>query len=256
MQFQLSRPAFLLRDVSLSLPSATSRAQLKSIISTSISSKELKIPRANRQYILKDINVQINIGDRVALIGHNGAGKSTFLRLIAGIYHCTHGDYIASTPVYPVIYKGFLTHQDLPGLAATKAHYLAHKKNLKGFGEYLSEVIEFSELGDNIYKPLRTYSDGMQARLLFSMITSFNHQCLAMDEGLGTGDKSFISKAQSRLHSFINKAGTLVFASHSVELLRLYCTRGLVFQRGHLVYDGNLEAALKFYDNSLAQNHC
>ena len=186
-------------------------------------------------------------GERVALIGHNGAGKSTFLKLISGIYTATSGCFERRVRVFPMIQKSFITSPELSGFQAIKAHYLMVKGNLRGFDGFCEGVIEFSGLGDFIYLPVKTYSEGMSSRLLFSMLTAFSHECLAMDEGFGAGDCNFYEKAQQRLQTFIERAGTLFLASHSDNLLEQFCHRGLVFDQGSIVYDGPLDAALKFY---------
>ena len=204
---------------------------------------------ADQINLLRNINIEIKKGERIALIGRNGAGKTTFLRLISGIYHPSKGILKRNVYVHPVIYKGFLTSNELNGYKAAKAHYLLINRNLKGFKNYIEQVKNFSELGDYFYKPVKIYSEGMQTRLLFSIITGFKHECLAMDEGLSAGDKNFINKAQQRLDSFIGKSGTLILASHSDDLLKQFCKRGLVFDSGEIKYDGDLEAALKFYDS-------
>ena len=94
---------------------------------------------------------------------------------------------------------------------------------------------------------MKGYSEGMSARLLFALLTSGNHDCLALDEGFGTGDARFFEKAQRRLEEFIQATGTLILASHSDELLRRFCNRGLVFSKGKIVYDGLLEDSLRYY---------
>ncbi len=90
----------------------------------------------------------------------------------------------------------------------------------------------------------------MASRLMFSLLTYQHHECLALDEGLGTGDKAFYNKAQQRLNSFLRKSGSLFIASHSKELLRKFCFRGIVFSSGKIVFDGELEEALNFYEKS------
>ena len=97
---------------------------------------------------------------------------------------------------------------------------------------------------------MKTYSQGMVARLIFSVLTATNHDCLAMDEGFGAGDSSFYEKAQERLDTFLASAGTLFLASHSDNLLRRFCRRGFVFREGKIVFDGSLEAALSYYHGS------
>lgn len=196
---------------------------------------------------LQHVNCTVHEGERIALIGHNGAGKSTFLKLISGIYTSTSGRLERHIRVFPMIQKSFITSPELSGLQAVKAHYLMAHGSLSGFDHFCDGVIDFSGLGDFIHLPVKTYSDGMSARLLFSILTSFSHECLAMDEGFGAGDFSFYEKAQERLQTFIDQAGTLFLASHSEALLQQFCKRGLVFDQGSIVFDGPLEAALSFY---------
>jgi lipopolysaccharide transport system ATP-binding protein len=98
---------------------------------------------------------------------------------------------------------------------------------------------------------MKGYSEGMGARLLFSMLTASNHDCLALYEGLGAGDASFVEKAQQRMQQFIDGSGTLILASHSDDLLLEFCTRGLVFDQGRIVCDAPLEQALTYY-----HDHC
>lgn len=198
-------------------------------------------------YALDNVDCKIFQGERVALIGHNGAGKSTFLRLISGIYKQTEGEIITRCKIHPMIQKNFITGPDLSGLQAVKGHYLLNNKKLIGFEEYLEDIVEFSELGEYINMPMKGYSEGMSARLLFSILTSGHHECLALDEGFGTGDAKFFKKAQERLEKFINTTGTLILASHSDELLKQFCERGLVFQKGKIAYDGSIVEALKYY---------
>ena len=196
---------------------------------------------------LKNINLTIMNGERVALIGHNGSGKSSFLRLISGIYMPDSGQLIKEIEVYPMLQKTFLTSTELSGLDATKAYYLMINNNLKGFDGFFEDIVSFSGLGSFINLPIKTYSEGMCARLIFSMLTSYPHECLAIDEGFGTGDADFFERAQNRMQSFMDSATTLILASHSEELLKKFCFRGIVFNHGSVVYDGPLDAALNYY---------
>ena len=146
-----------------------------------------------------------------------------------------------------MIQKTFITGPDLSGLQAVKGHYLLMHGHLRGFSEYLEEIIDFSELGDFIHLPMKGYSEGMSARLLFALLTSGTHDCLALDEGFGTGDARFFERAQHRMEQFIQAAGTLILASHSDGLLQQFCSRGLVFSHGEIVFDGPLNDSLSFY---------
>ena len=249
MDSALGAPILELRDVWLRIPVSTKETRtLKKALLRSLTGGALHQTRYGAEIeALRGIHCTIHHGERVALIGHNGAGKSTFLRLISGIYVATSGFFKASCPVYPMIQKSFITGSELSGLQAVKAHYLLQQANLRGFSEYLSEIVEFSELGDFIHLPMKGYSEGMAARLLFALLTSGSHDCLALDEGFGAGDARFFERAKTRLEQFITAAGTLILASHSEDLLRRFCRRGLVFNQGQIVFDGSLKDSLSFY---------
>jgi lipopolysaccharide transport system ATP-binding protein len=149
-----------------------------------------------------------------------------------------------------MINKSFVTSAELSGLEAVKAHYLLLHQNLRGFDQFLDGVIEFSGLGEFINLPIKTYSEGMASRLLFSFLTATSHECLVIDEGFGAGDSMFYERAEARLKLFIEASGTLILASHSDHLLQQFCTRGLVFSHGEIVYDGALSSALEYYHHA------
>ncbi len=248
----LTKPAIQIKDLSLSIPiynldsrSLTKRFAKKVINFTGGALNQTE----NRTNIvaLNNINMTIMKGERVGLIGHNGSGKSSFLRLISGIYQPTNGNINVLVDVYPMLQKTFLTSPELSGVDACKAHFLLKNHNLEGFESFLSEIIEFSGLGSYISLPIKTYSEGMSARLIFSILTSGPHDCLAIDEGFGTGDADFFDRAEVRMKQFMQSAATLFLASHSEELLKQFCNRGIVFSHGSIAFDGPLDAALNYY---------
>lgn len=245
-------PVLRLHRVGLQIPVFTSETRsLKTALLRSVTGGQLRAGTSGAVVTaLRDVNCTVTEGERIALIGHNGAGKSTFLKLISGIYTATSGHLYRRIRVFPMIQKSFITSSELSGLQAIKAHYLMVQGDLRGFTSFCDGVIAFSGLGDFIHLPIKTYSDGMSARLLFSILTAFSHECLAMDEGFGAGDFTFYEKAQLRLQAFIEQAGTLFLASHSEALLQQFCTRGLVFDQGSIVFDGPLDSALTFYHSS------
>lgn len=196
---------------------------------------------------LTDLNFTIRKGERVALLGHNGAGKSTLLRLLSDVYAPSRGRIRRHGQVAPLINKSFWVDTDLSGRHAAKAQYLLNCNTLVGFDKFMQDLVDFTELADFIHLPIRTYSDGMRTRLQFALLTSFRHQALALDEGIGAGDQWFLSRARQRLAQFLGEVGTLILASHSNELLAQFCTRGLVLQHGQAVFDGPLSEALAYY---------
>ena len=205
-----------LEEVGLQIPVFTTETRsLKSALIRSVTGGQLRRGRSGAVITaLRSVNCTVREGERVALIGHNGAGKSTFLKLISGIYTATSGRFQRQIRVFPMIQKSFITSPELSGLQAIKAHYLMVQGNLRGFDGFCDGVIEFSGLGD---------------------------------EGFGAGDFSFYEKAQQRMQAFIEQAGTLFLASHSDALLKQFCQRGLVFDQGSIAFDGPLDQALSYY---------
>ena len=249
----LKQPVIEMEEVSLFIPfyyteKKTLTKMLAKGMMNSVTGGALCRDRNNTSVeALSKLNLTIMNGERVALIGHNGSGKSSFLKLISGIYKPTSGSLKIHVDVYPMLQKSFLTSSELSGIDASKAHYLLMNNSLVGFQDFLDDIINFSGLGAFISLPVKTYSDGMCARLIFSILTSYKHECLAIDEGFGTGDVDFFERAEQRLKSFMDAAGTLFLASHSEQLLKQFCTRGIVFNQGKIVYDGSLEPALNYY---------
>ena len=248
----LNKPAIEMKDISLCIPiynlenrSLSKRFASKVINLTGGALNQSKY--GTNIIALNNINLTIMKGERVGLIGHNGSGKSSFLRLISGIYLPTSGNINVLVDVYPMLQKTFLTSAELSGIDACKAHFLLINHNLNGFETFLDEIIEFSGLGSYISLPVKTYSEGMSARLIFSILTSSPHECLAIDEGFGTGDSDFFDRAEVRMQQFMESAATLFLASHSEELLKQFCNRGIVFRHGSVAYDGPLDAALNYY---------
>ena len=241
-----------LENVSLNIPvfSKTELSLKKSFYRAVTGSKVSNLNNISNVEALNSISLNIYRGEKIALIGHNGSGKSSFLRLISEIYFPTSGQITKKVIPYPMLSPSFIVSDVLTGIDSAKAHYLFRYGNLKGFDNYLSDIVDFSGLGDFIALPIKTYSDGMKSRFIFSILTFDKHEFLALDEGIGTGDKAFYKKAQTRMNEFISKSGTLVFASHSADLLYKFCSRGLVFSCGNIVYDGKLKDALNFYAES------
>ena len=249
----LSKEIIKIRNLSLTIPISfkhdkkLSNLLTKGVLNSIIGGQLVKNKTTTKIEALRNINLTIMNGERVALIGHNGSGKTSFLKVISGIYSPTEGDLDVEVDVYPMLQKSFLTSTDLTGVDAAKAHYLLVNKSLNGFDQFLQDIIEFSGLGEFISLPIKTYSEGMSARLIFSILTSIPHDCLAIDEGFGTGDSDFFERAEKRMKSFMNSSGTLILASHSEHLLKQFCTRGIVFNHGQVVYDGSLDASLNYY---------
>jgi ABC-type polysaccharide/polyol phosphate transport system ATPase subunit len=198
--------------------------------------------------ILSDITFELRDGDRLALIGRNGAGKTTLLRVLAGILMPTGGSVTVRGTVQSMLNVTLGFHSDATGLENIYLRGLSMGLSLNEIRHRVPDIVEFSELGDRIHDPLRTYSAGMRLKLGFSVVTSTRPNVLLMDEWLSAGDSHFIERARTRLWEQIDTSRVAVLASHSQSILRRVCNRGLVLDGGNACFFGPLEDALKFYD--------
>jgi len=183
---------------------------------------------------LRDINLHLREGDRVGLVGHNGAGKSTLLRLLSGIYEPTRGVADVRGRVAPVFDLGVGMDPEISGYENIIIRGLFLGQTRKQMKAKMDEIAEFSELGDYLAMPLRTYSTGMRVRLALGVVTSIEPEILLLDEGIGAVDAAFMAKARVKLAEMVEKSGILVFASHSNDFLAQLCTTALWVDKGEI----------------------
>jgi len=221
-----------------------------------LSSVGATIERANgtmRVRALRDISVTLDHGEHLGLIGHNGAGKSCLLRLIAGIYPPSRGTVRTNGSVGCLFEMGTGSSPEMTGYETIKHHLLVHRLPREAWQAATDDVAEFTELGQYLDLPIRTYSDGMRARLLAALATTARHDILLIDEGIGAGDSAFQQKFNNRLNRYMGSAGLLIVASHNAALLRDYCSRGMVLEHGEVKFLGGIEEALECYDESISK---
>ncbi len=198
------------------------------------------------------MSFDIGKGERVGLIGHNGAGKTTLLRTMAGIYEPTDGSLETTGRVMPLfnLMEGMMPDATGREFIRIRGVLLGLEPNkLEALTE---EVLEFCELGSYIDMPARTYSTGMLVRLAFALSTSVTSDILLFDELIGAGDARFVSKAQERLKSFVERSNIVVVASHSRAILDQWCNRLFLLEHGKLIADGSVTDVLKEYDQRTA----
>lgn len=183
---------------------------------------------------LKDVSFTLNDGDAVGLIGHNGAGKSTLLRTMAGIYPPSAGQVIRQGKTATVFEIGAGLDHELSGY--DNIINLGMVMGLSyGEAKALTPDIEaFTELGDFLQLPIRTYSSGMTMRLMFAVATATTPEILLLDEMFSTGDAGFQEKSQARIRKIIDESKIFVFASHDLNLIKTYCNRVFRLEHGHL----------------------
>jgi ABC-2 type transport system ATP-binding protein len=196
---------------------------------------------------LRDITVSLRRGGRVALVGHNGAGKSTLLRLMSGIYEPTRGRASVIGKVAPVFDLAVGMDPEISGLDNILIRGLFLGMTRKQMEARVDDIAAFTELGDYLSMPLRTYSTGMRVRLALGVVTSIDPEILLLDEGIGAVDAAFLDKSKQRLSELVERAGLLVFASHSDEFLRELCDTAIWMEHGQIKQQGDLEDVLRAY---------
>ncbi len=193
---------------------------------------------------LKDISFDINEGETVAIMGNNGAGKSTLLKLLSGKLRPSSGHAEIS---------GKIVH--LSGVDPGFDLYLSPRQNISWLAsiygakpdDLISDVEEFSDIGEAFDRPVRTLSSGMRGRVGFGFATSLNPGILLIDEVLGVGDPSFKAKAMNRLRGMISRSGIVIMSTHSVGLVKEIGSRCIVLNEGAIIHDGDVEEGIGIY---------
>jgi len=196
---------------------------------------------------LSNLTVSISDGERVGLLGHNGAGKTTFLKAVAGLYPIVSGEIQVHGKVRSLFDLSLGFEPD-----ATGRENILYRGLLMGLSPQEmklleEEIVEFADLGEFIDYPIKTYSAGMQVRLAFAVSTAVDGDILLLDEVVGVGDASFINKAIARLRNLMESANIVLLASHDLNTVREICTRCIVFERGRMIFDGQVEEAIEAY---------
>jgi len=196
---------------------------------------------------LKNVSVEIKQGEVVGIIGRNGSGKSTLLRVISGIYPPDTGEVLAAGDISLLagLGTGFSGHQTGRENALLYGSILGHNED--EMREKLDEILEFSELGEFIDEPLRTYSAGMKARLGLAVASAIHPHILLIDEVLGVGDPNFKEKSKAKILSMVKGASTVVIVSHSFGLMTDICDRVILLHHGEVMHDGSPQESIKKY---------
>ncbi|MFX1684468.1 ABC transporter ATP-binding protein [Paraburkholderia sp. A2RI-6] len=197
---------------------------------------------------LEDLSLRFERGDRIGLIGHNGAGKSTLLRVMAGIYPPTAGAVSRVGKVVPLLDIGLGMDENSTGMQNIRLRGMLLGMSDAEVRAKQREIAEFSELGDYLDLPIRTYSSGMRVRLAFAVSTAVDAEILLLDEVMGVGDASFMHKAQARLADLHSRAEIVVLAMHSNSEIRKVCNKVLWMERGRVRAFGATEDVVSQYE--------
>jgi ABC-type polysaccharide/polyol phosphate transport system ATPase subunit len=249
--------SILLEDVTVDFPVYGSiksfRTELVARVTGGLIRREGRHKRRVAVRALESVSLKLGDGDRLGILGHNGAGKSTMLRVLAGVYEPTGGRVTIDGRVSALFNTS-------PGLDVDDTGY----ENIVTCGLFLGmsrdeiasktpAIVEFTELGDYLNLPVRTYSSGMLTRLGFAIATAIDPEILILDEGLSAGDARFAERAARRLDRLIDRSSILVIASHSEALIRPMCNRAVLLDGGRQVMSGSVEDVIETYQVSRRQ---
>ena len=245
----MAKKALVVQDVSILFNLSKENVDnLKELLIKKIKGEKI---RFNEFWALKNINFELNKGDRLGILGLNGAGKSTLLKIIAGVYKPTTGKVTRHGHIAPMIELG----------AGFDPNYTG-RENIFLYGSVLGfsrdfleskyeEILEFSELGDFIDVPIKNYSSGMRARLGFSIATVVEPEILILDEVLSVGDAKFRKKCEKKMQGMFDHGVTVLFVSHSLEQVKRLCNKAILLEHGELIAEGDIQEVAAIYDSML-----
>jgi ABC-type polysaccharide/polyol phosphate transport system ATPase subunit len=236
----MSESAIVLENVSLTFPR---RKSLVKLVLGFFKKQESEFTALDK------INLVIKQGEIIGVIGTNGCGKSTLLRIISGIYPPNQGQckVKGNISLLAGLGTGFSGHQTGRENAILYGSILGYTE--EKIIEKLPEIISFSELGEFIDEPIRTYSAGMKARLGLAVASAIQPEILLIDEVLGVGDPTFKEKSTNRIMEMVQEAGTVVIVSHSFGMLSKICDRIVLMEKGKIIQEGDPSKVIQTYYN-------
>ncbi|KYG90317.1 teichoic acid export protein ATP-binding subunit [[Bacillus] sp. KCTC 13219] len=201
---------------------------------------------------VKEISLTVNKGDIVGLIGINGSGKSTLSNLIGGITQPTSGEIIKSGSVNVIAINAGLNNQ-LTGLENIEFKCLLMGYSKEKVKQLTPKIIEFSELGDFIYQPVKKYSSGMKSKLGFAISVTVDPDIIVIDEALSVGDQTFTTKSLNKMLEFKEQGKTIFFVSHNLSEVRKFCTKAAWIEGGKLREYGEINVIMNQYEAFLKE---
>lgn len=206
-------------------------------------------------YALKDISLEIFKGETLGIIGTNGSGKSTLLKIITGILNPTSGEVKVNGKISALLELGAGFNPEYTGieniyLNGTMMGY--SKQEIEG---KVDKIIEFADIGDFIYQPVKTYSSGMFVRLAFAVAINVDPDILIVDEALSVGDAAFSLKCMDKMREFIETDKTVIFVTHDMQTIKNFCSRAIWIDKGNVIMDGEVSSVVDKYTQFLFEGN-
>ena len=209
-----------------------------------------RLPKDDNTFnALSDINLSIDAGERVGIIGRNGAGKTTLLRLLSGIMRPTSGQITIEGQFVSLLSLGAGFIQTLSGYDNIYLNAAFYGMKRHEIDEIVDDIIEFADIGEFIYSPLKDYSSGMRSRLGFSIAIHVLPDIIMLDEVFAVGDLAFKEKCQDRILELNTAGKTIILASHNLSSIRDMCNRAIWIHRGTIKMDGDAKSVTQEYEN-------
>ncbi|MBU1012870.1 MAG: ABC transporter ATP-binding protein [Bacteroidetes bacterium] len=189
-------------------------------------------------YALENINLEVRKGEILGIIGRNGSGKSTLLKIISGILTPSNGQVFTQGKIVPLLELGSGFNPEFTGIENIFFYSSLMGFSRKDMEERIDQILEFAEIGDFIYQPLKTYSSGMKARLAFAVSVNIDPDILILDEVLSVGDELFRRKCFAKMETFFKAGKTILYVSHSISSVNLLCSRAILIDKGQVLANG------------------
>ena len=236
-----------LKNVSMSYERIRSYSLKKLILSYQSQKQIMSETNSHRALALDGINLSFYEGDVVGIVGRNGAGKSTLARVLSGVLRPTSGQVISDVDVGALLTLNSFFSNELNGIDNIFLVGALLGKTKRDIVSAIDGIIEFSELGESIHKPVETYSKGMVSRLAFSIATAFPSDILIIDEVLSVGDKYFRDKCMNRMNHIMNNSKLIILISHTDADIKSMCNRAIYLDKGKVIVDDSVEKVLGEY---------
>lgn len=246
----------ILQDVSLHYPiyGANTRSFKRTLVDVATGGRLHNNDRKIVVNALQNISFKLNKGDKLGIIGHNGAGKSTLLKVLAGIYEPQQGSLQIKGKVSSLLDIHVGMQFEATGYDNIKLRSLILGLSKKEHHNIVPDVEDFTELGNFMAMPVKTYSSGMAMRLAFGISTAAIPDILLLDEVIGMGDANFINKAHRRIENLVERSNIVIISSHMTDVIRKFCNKVLWLEHGVAKQFGSLDV-LDLYLDSVKENH-